>query len=77
MAMQVVKNQELVYVNKLLYAYLIKISIFKYKPKSKLVKEFRTSAEHVMNVPEQACIVLAKENDEENIGATGQLLADG
>jgi len=30
-----------------------------------------------MNVPEQACIVLAKENDEENIGATGQLLADG
>lgn len=44
--------------------------------KSKLVKELTTSAASIMNVPEQAFIVLVKENEKENIGVGGQLLAD-
>lgn len=44
--------------------------------KSLLVKQFTNTASKVMNVPEQAFIVLVKENESENIGLGGQLLAD-
>lgn len=44
--------------------------------KSKLVKELTTSAANIMNAPEQAFIVFIKENEKENIGIAGQLLAD-
>lgn len=44
--------------------------------KSKLAKELTKSASEIMNVPESAFIVLLKENDLENIGLGGQLLAD-
>ena len=44
--------------------------------KSKLVKDLTSSAASIMNVPEQAFIVLLKENESENIGAGGQLLSD-
>lgn len=44
--------------------------------KSNLVKELTASAARIMNVPEQAFVVLVKENDRENIGVGGQLLAD-
>ncbi|GFZ30165.1 4-oxalocrotonate tautomerase [Clostridium zeae] len=43
--------------------------------KSQLVKEFTNTASKIMNVPEQAFIVLIKENEPENIGVGGQLLA--
>lgn len=44
--------------------------------KSKLVKEFTTSAANIMNVPEEAFIVLIKESERENIGFGGKLLSD-
>lgn len=44
--------------------------------KSQLVKEFTNTASKVMNVPEQAFIVLVKENESKNIGFGGKLLAD-
>ncbi len=44
--------------------------------KSALVKELTTSAASIMNTPEQAFVVLLKENEKENIGTGGQLLAD-
>ena len=44
--------------------------------KSQLVKEFTSTASKVMNVPEQAFIVLLKENEQDNIGFGGQLLSD-
>ena len=44
--------------------------------KSQLVKEFTETASKVMNVPEQAFIVLLKENDQDNIGFGGQLLSE-
>ena len=44
--------------------------------KSKLVKDLTASAAGIMNVPEQAFIVLLKENESENIGVGGQLLSD-
>jgi len=44
--------------------------------KSKLVKDLTSAAASIMNVPEQAFIVLLKENESENIGAGGQLLSD-
>lgn len=44
--------------------------------KSKLVKELTASAASIMNTPEQAFIVLVKENEKENIGIAGQLLAN-
>lgn len=44
--------------------------------KSRLVKELTASAATIMNAPEQAFIVFVKENDKENIGVAGQLLAD-
>jgi len=44
--------------------------------KSQLVKEFTETASKVMNVPEQAFIVLVKENEIDNIGVGGQLLSE-
>jgi 4-oxalocrotonate tautomerase len=44
--------------------------------KSQLVKEFTSTASKVMNVPEQAFIVLLKENEQDNIGFGGQLLSE-
>ncbi|GFP76471.1 4-oxalocrotonate tautomerase DmpI [Clostridium fungisolvens] len=44
--------------------------------KSQLVKEFTDAASKIMNVPEQAFIVLIKENEAENIGVGGELLSD-
>jgi 4-oxalocrotonate tautomerase len=44
--------------------------------KSQLVKEFTSTAAKIMNVPEQAFIVLLKENEQDNIGFGGQLLSD-
>ena len=44
--------------------------------KSQLVKEFTNAASKVMNVPEQAFIVLLKENEQDNIGFGGQLLSE-
>ncbi|MDI3478293.1 MAG: 4-oxalocrotonate tautomerase [Thermoanaerobacterium sp.] len=44
--------------------------------KSQMVKEFTATASKIMNVPEQAFIVLIKENQQENIGVGGQLLSE-
>lgn len=44
--------------------------------KIKLVKEFTASAAKIMNIPEQAFVVLLKENEKENIGVGGQLLSE-
>ncbi|MCL2519733.1 MAG: 4-oxalocrotonate tautomerase family protein [Spirochaetaceae bacterium] len=44
--------------------------------KSKLVKDFTTTAAQVMNIPEQAFTVFIKENDKENVGVGGVLIAD-
>ena len=44
--------------------------------KSELVKEFTSIASKVMNIPEQAFIVLLKENEQDNIGFGGQLLSE-
>lgn len=44
--------------------------------KSQLVKELTASAAKIMKAPEQAFIVLLKENEKENIGVGGQLLSD-
>lgn len=44
--------------------------------KSQLVKELTASAAKIMNAPEQAFVVLLKENEKENIGLGGQLLSD-
>lgn len=44
--------------------------------KNKLVKDFTSKASEIMNVPEQAFIVLIKENGMDNIGFGGKLLSD-
>ena len=44
--------------------------------KNQMVKEFTATASKVMNVPEQAFIVLIKENEQDNIGFGGKLLSD-
>lgn len=44
--------------------------------KSRLVKEFTKAASEIMKVPEQAFIVLLKENEADNIGLGGKLLSD-
>jgi 4-oxalocrotonate tautomerase len=44
--------------------------------KNQLVKEFTATASKVMNVPEQAFIVLIKENELDNVGFGGELLSD-
>ncbi|AKG34795.1 4-oxalocrotonate tautomerase DmpI [Paenibacillus durus] len=44
--------------------------------KRKLVNELTASASNIMNIPEQAFFVFVKENERDNIGVAGQLLAD-
>jgi 4-oxalocrotonate tautomerase len=44
--------------------------------KSKLVRELTSQASEIMNVPEQAFIVLIKENEIDNIGVGGELLSE-
>lgn len=44
--------------------------------KIQLVKEFTATASKVMNVPEQAFVVILKENEQDNIGVGGQLLSE-
>lgn len=44
--------------------------------KSQLVKEFTNTASKIMNVPEQAFIVLLKENNADNIGVGGMLFSE-
>ena len=44
--------------------------------KSQLVKDYTATASKVMNVPEQAFIVLIKENEQDNISFGGKLLSD-
>ncbi|GAS81800.1 4-oxalocrotonate tautomerase [Paenibacillus amylolyticus] len=44
--------------------------------KRKLVQELTESASNIMNIPQQAFFVFVKENDTENIGVAGQLIAD-
>lgn len=44
--------------------------------KSQLVKDLTSRASEILNIPEQAFIVLLKENDMDNIGAAGKLLSD-
>lgn len=43
--------------------------------KSQLVKDLTASAAKIMNAPEQAFVVLLKENEEDNIGVGGQPLS--
>ena len=44
--------------------------------KIELVREFTTSAAKIMNIPEQAFVVLVKENEKENSGVGGQLISE-
>ncbi len=44
--------------------------------KRKLVKSFTDAAREITGIPENAFVVLIKENQRENIGTGGQLLAD-
>lgn len=44
--------------------------------KRELIKEFTTSASKIMNIPEEAFIVLLKENNTDNIGVGGIALSD-
>ena len=44
--------------------------------KSRLVKELTSKASEIMNVPEQAFIVLLKENEMDNIGLAGKMLSE-
>jgi 4-oxalocrotonate tautomerase len=44
--------------------------------KRELVKEFTTTASKVLNIPEQAFIVLLKENELDNFGFGGQLVSE-
>lgn len=44
--------------------------------KSQLVKELTSKAAEIMKVPEQAIIVLLKENEMDNIGFGGKLLSE-
>lgn len=44
--------------------------------KEQLVKEFTAIASRVTNIPRDAFITLIKENDPENVGVGGELLAN-
>jgi 4-oxalocrotonate tautomerase len=44
--------------------------------KRELVKSLTKSASTITNVPEQAYVVLIKENDKDNIGVGGTLLSE-
>lgn len=47
-----------------------------YEQKQQLVKEFTESASRITGVPQEAFLVLLKENSFENIGFGGQLISD-
>lgn len=44
--------------------------------KEKLVKEFTESASKVTKIPEEAFVVIIKENSADNIGVGGKLLSN-
>lgn len=44
--------------------------------KRELIKEFTDSASKIMNIPEEAFVVILKENDADNIGVGGKALSD-
>ena len=44
--------------------------------KSELVKEFTETASRITNIQKAAFVILLKENELENIGSGGELLAD-
>jgi 4-oxalocrotonate tautomerase len=44
--------------------------------KGELIKELTATASKIMNIPEQSYYVFLKENEMDNIGAGGKLLAD-
>jgi 4-oxalocrotonate tautomerase len=44
--------------------------------KRELVKEFTGTASRLLKLPEQAFIVLLKENEGDNIGVGGELLSE-
>ncbi|MGV6936719.1 4-oxalocrotonate tautomerase DmpI [Paenibacillus sp. CMM36] len=44
--------------------------------KRKLVKDLTTSASTIMNIPKQAFFVFVRENELDNIGVAGRILAD-
>ncbi|MGC9517046.1 MAG: 4-oxalocrotonate tautomerase DmpI [Methanomicrobiales archaeon] len=44
--------------------------------KQELVKSFTKSASKILNLPEQAMIVLIREMDSEDVGVGGNLLCD-
>ncbi|HHY46476.1 MAG TPA: 2-hydroxymuconate tautomerase family protein [Firmicutes bacterium] len=44
--------------------------------KAELVREFTEAASRIMNIPREAFVVMIKENDAENVGVGGRLLAD-
>lgn len=44
--------------------------------KGQLVKQLTSAAAKIMNTPEQAFVVLLKENEKDNIGVGGQLLSE-
>lgn len=44
--------------------------------KGQLVKEITSKASDIMNVPEEAFIVLLKENELDNIGFGGKLISE-
>lgn len=48
----------------------------KKEQKNQLVKDLTATASKIMNVPEQAIIVLLKENELDNIGFGGKLISD-
>lgn len=44
--------------------------------KRELIREFTTSASKIMNIPEEAFVVILKENDADNIGVGGKVLSE-
>jgi len=44
--------------------------------KAELVKEFTEIASRIMKIPKEAFVIVIKENDPENVGVGGKLLAD-
>lgn len=54
----------------------LEASHLKREQKVELVREFTATASRVLNIPADAFVVIIKENDMENIGCGGTLLAD-
>ncbi|URZ06869.1 4-oxalocrotonate tautomerase DmpI [Clostridium felsineum] len=55
----------------------VEAGILNKEQKCTLVKDLTKTASHIMNVPEQAIIVLLKENDMNNISFGGKLMSEG